>query len=216
VSIVSASSRLSRNHDAAVPATKRSAKLYSMSIEPVVKTGGACCHVGEIIGDESGMRARTDGVLRIVQQVESLPSWQLTTADARDPQLQLAGRVKTKRNLSRLSTVAGADVSSDLRGEWLYAAIIVLRMETWEVIERSGKVVEARFPYVPGLLSFREAPPVIEAYKKLTVRPDVLICDGQGIAHPLVNELRRLGRRQARGLDEFMGPRGSDDHNLSE
>jgi deoxyribonuclease V len=91
--------------------------------------------------------------------------------------------------------VAGADVSYELRGKWLYAAIVVLRVGTWEVIDRSGIIAEARFPYVPGLLSFREAPPVIEAFTKLTVRPDVLICDGQGIAHP-----RRLGLASHIGL----------------
>ena len=76
-----------------------------------------------------------------------------------------------------------------------YAAVVVLRVGTWEVIEQSGMIAEARFPYVPGLLSFREAPPVIEAFRKLTVRPDVLVCDGQGIAHP-----RRLGLASHLGL----------------
>ena len=92
-------------------------------------------------------------------------------------------------------TVAGADVSYDLRGKWLYAAVVVLRAETWEVIDRSGVVAEARFPYVPGLLSFRESPAVIEAFAGLKVQPDVLICDGQGIAHP-----RRLGLASHLGL----------------
>ncbi len=91
--------------------------------------------------------------------------------------------------------MAGADVSYELRGKWLYAAVVVLRMGTWEVIDRSEITAEARFPYVPGLLSFREAPPVIEAFRKLTVHPDVLICDGQGIAHP-----RRLGLASHIGL----------------
>ena len=63
------------------------------------------------------------------------------------------------------------------------------------MIERAGVVAEAKFPYVPGLLSFREAPAVIEAFERLTVRPDVLVCDGQGIAHP-----RRLGLASHLGL----------------
>lgn len=130
-----------------------------------------------------------------MQEVESPHSWDLTTAEARDLQVRLAARLQTKSKLPPLDTVAGADVSYDLRGKWLYAAVVVLRAGTWEVIERSGIVAEARFPYVPGLLSFREAPPVIEAYKKLSVRPDVLICDGQGIAHP-----RRLGLASHLGL----------------
>ena len=127
--------------------------------------------------------------------VETLHSWDLTTTEARELQLRLAARVDRAGTLPHLGTVAGADVSYELRGKWLYAAIVVLRVETWEVIERSGIIAEARFPYVPGLLSFREAPPVIEAFIKLRFRPDVLICDGQGIAHP-----RRLGLASHLGL----------------
>jgi deoxyribonuclease V len=63
------------------------------------------------------------------------------------------------------------------------------------VIDRAEIVSEASFPYVPGLLSFREAPAVIAAYEQLSVRPDVLICDGQGIAHP-----RRMGLASHLGL----------------
>ena len=127
--------------------------------------------------------------------VERLHSWDLTTTEARELQLRLATRVDRAGTLPPLGTVAGADVSYELRGKWLYAAIVVLRVGTWEVIDRAGIIAEARFPYVPGLLSFREAPPVIEAFMKLTVRPDVLICDGQGIAHP-----RRMGLASHIGL----------------
>jgi deoxyribonuclease V len=128
-------------------------------------------------------------------EVETLHSWDVSTAEARDLQLDLAARVDRSRVLRPVETVAGADVSYELRGKWLYAAVVVLRMGTWEVVDRSGVIAAARFPYVPGLLSFREAPPVIEAFTKLTVRPDVLICDGQGIAHP-----RRLGLASHIGL----------------
>ncbi len=128
-------------------------------------------------------------------KLKSAHSWDLTTAEARDLQLRLASRVETKRTLPPFSTVAGADVSYELRGKWLYAAVVVLRVGTWEVIDQSGIIAEARFPYVPGLLSFREVPSVIEAFEKLTVRPDVLICDGQGIAHP-----RRMGLASHLGL----------------
>ena len=93
------------------------------------------------------------------------------------------------------ATVGGADVSYDRGGKRLYAAVVVLRAKTFEVIDRSGVVAEARFPYVPGLLTFREAPAVIEAFDRLKVRPDVLICDGQGIAHP-----RRMGLAAHLGL----------------
>jgi len=131
----------------------------------------------------------------LVPPVKTLHSWDLSTPQARDLQLELAARVNVTRPLTSFETVAGADVSYELRGKWLYAAIVVLRAGTWEVIETSEVVAEAKFPYVPGLLSFREAPPVIEAYKHLKIRPDVLIGDGQGIAHP-----RRLGFATHLGL----------------
>jgi deoxyribonuclease V len=114
--------------------------------------------------------------------------WDIDAAAARELQRQLAERVITDRPLSPYETVGGADVSYNKWSSTLYAAVVVLRADTLEVIDRSGVVAEATFPYVPGLLSFREAPPVIEAFEKLSVRPEILICDGQGIAHP-----RRLG-----------------------
>jgi len=119
----------------------------------------------------------------------------LSTTQARDLQLRLAAQVDATRPLPPYSTVAGADVSYDRRGKWLHAAVVVLRAETFEMIDRSGVVAEARFPYVPGLLSFREAPAVIEAFEGLKVQPDVMICDGQGIAHP-----RRIGLASHLGL----------------
>jgi deoxyribonuclease V len=130
-----------------------------------------------------------------VPPVETLHSWDLSTQEARDLQLELAARVDVTRPLTSFATVAGADISYQLRGKWLYAAIVLLRAGTWEVVEQSEIVTEAKFPYVPGLLSFREAPAVIESFKKLTIAPDVLICDGQGIAHP-----RRLGLATHLGL----------------
>ena len=57
----------------------------------------------------------------------------------------------SRRPLTSFETVAGADISYELRGKWLYAAVVVLRAGTWEVIERSEVVMEAKFPYVPGL-----------------------------------------------------------------
>jgi deoxyribonuclease V len=124
-----------------------------------------------------------------------LHTWDLTTAEARDLQLELAGKVDSKRALPQYTTVAGADVSYNLRGKWLHAAVVVLRADTFEMIDRSGVVAEAKFPYVPGLLTFREAPAVIEAFERLSIRPDILLCDGQGIAHP-----RRIGLAAHLGL----------------
>ena len=124
-----------------------------------------------------------------------LHSWNVTTTEARDLQLRLATQIDTTRPLKSYKTIAGADVSYDKRAKWLHAAVVVLQAGTFDVLDRSGVLAEAQFPYVPGLLTFREAPAVIEAFEKLRVKPDVLICDGQGIAHP-----RRMGLAAHLGL----------------
>ena len=80
--------------------------------------------------------------------------------------------------------------------EWLYAAVVVVRAGTFEVIERVGVVGKATFPYVPGLLSFREAPAVLEAFAQARRPvPTCVLCDGQGVAHP-----RRIGLASHLGL----------------
>jgi deoxyribonuclease V len=124
-----------------------------------------------------------------------LHPWDLDAAAARALQRELAERVIVDRPLAPYETIGGADVSYNKHSPTLYAAVVVLRADTLEVIDRAGVVAEAKFPYVPGFLSFREAPPVIEAFEQLSVRPEVLMCDGQGIAHP-----RRLGLASHLGL----------------
>ncbi len=86
------------------------------------------------------------------------------------------------------TTLAAADVSFNRGGRTLYAAVVVVEAGTLAVIERVGLAVPGKFPYVPGLLSFREAPPLLEAFDRLRTRPDIVLCDGQGLAHP-----RRFG-----------------------
>ena len=88
----------------------------------------------------------------------------------------------------RLRRVAGADVSYDRGSPVLFAAVVVLEPATLEVIETVGVEARARFPYVPGYLSFREIPPLLEVFARLSAPPDLVVCDGQGRAHP-----RRFG-----------------------
>jgi deoxyribonuclease V len=121
--------------------------------------------------------------------------WDLTPAEARALQGELAKEVDTSSPLPTWRSLAAADVSFDRGGEVLFAAVVVVLAETFEVVERVGLASPARFPYVPGLLSFREAPALFEAFDRLKTRPDVVLCDGQGIAHP-----RRLGIASHLGL----------------
>lgn len=83
---------------------------------------------------------------------------------------------------------AGLDVAYAKDDDRLAAAVVVLDADTLEVVERVSAVGRAAFPYVPGLFAFRELPTLVTALERLTVEPDVLVCDGQGVAHP-----RRFG-----------------------
>jgi deoxyribonuclease V len=121
-------------------------------------------------------------------RIEPRHSWDLDAAEASALQRELAGEVDVSTPLGDWSLVAAADVSYEIGGDTLFAAVVVVSMPDFGVVERVGVSAPARFPYVPGLLSFREAPPVLEAFERLKTRPDVVLCDGQGIAHP-----RRLG-----------------------
>ncbi|REE99178.1 deoxyribonuclease V [Thermomonospora umbrina] len=85
-------------------------------------------------------------------------------------------------------TVAGLDVSYAEGSDLLAAAVVVLDAATLKPVEESVVIGTAAFPYVPGLFAFRELPALVEALEKLSVTPDLLVCDGHGLAHP-----RRFG-----------------------
>ena len=114
--------------------------------------------------------------------------WDLAIPEARALQEKLRGRV-IERDTGRVPRlVAGADISFDRSSPELHAAVVVLDAESLEVVEIAAVRARARFPYVPGYLSFREIPPLLEAFAKLEAVPDLIVCDGQGRAHP-----RRFG-----------------------
>lgn len=91
--------------------------------------------------------------------------------------------------------MAGLDCAFSKDGERIYAVVIVLRLPQFEVVETASASKKVTFPYIPGLLSFREAPVCLAAVEKLQMQPDLFIIDGQGIAHP-----RRLGLAAHLGL----------------
>lgn len=125
-----------------------------------------------------------------------LHAWNLSPTQAVAMQKELRERVQmTPLDISRVRTVAGADISFNKFSETIYAGIVVLKFPELEIIERTGVVTTTKFPYIPGLLSFREIPALLEAWEKLQHMPDVLVCDGHGIAHP-----RRLGIAAHAGL----------------
>lgn len=112
--------------------------------------------------------------------------WDLSPREAVALQRDLAGRVERRDRLDPVDLVAGVDVS--VRGGLARAAVVVMRLPDLRVVEQALAERDVTFPYVPGLLSFREAPVILDALARLQSAPQVLIFDGQGIAHP-----RRLG-----------------------
>ena len=121
-------------------------------------------------------------------QTQALHRWDVTTAEARDIQSRLAPLVVKEGALESIRLVAAADISVRRDEPLARGAVIVLSYPEMEVIEQSVIEAEPRFAYVPGLLSFREAPILLRAFEQLQHRPDLLLVDGQGCAHP-----RRLG-----------------------
>jgi len=124
-----------------------------------------------------------------------LHDWNLKPREAIELQKSLRERVRIEPLAREVKTIAGADISFNKFSETVYAGLVVLRLDTLETIEEVGVVSETKFPYVPGLLSFRESPSVLEAWGKLKVEPDAVMFDGQGIAHP-----RRVGIASHVGL----------------
>lgn len=110
-------------------------------------------------------------------------------------QERLRERVVREDRIGAVHTVAGIDVGFEDDGRTTRAAVAVLDFPGLALIARSIIRVRTRFPYVPGLLSFREAPAVLRAYERLRVAPDLILYDGQGIAHP-----RRFGIASHVGL----------------
>ncbi len=114
--------------------------------------------------------------------------WPSTLEEAQALQEQLRAQVITDDDFGEVRTVAGVDAGYEDEGRTARAVVVVLAYPSLEPLDYSVARRPATFPYVPGFLSFREGPAVIAALEGLRAAPDLLICDGQGIAHP-----RRLG-----------------------
>lgn len=99
-------------------------------------------------------------------------------------QKELSKRVVRKNDYGRIRTVAGADLAILTRHKKLLCGIIVFSYPGLEPIEKVHCAVEEKFPYIPGLLAFREAPAIVETLKKVKNKPDIIMIDGQGLAHP--------------------------------
>lgn len=129
-----------------------------------------------------------------------LHRWDVSPVEAIEIQNRLRRHLILDQAPAEIRTVAGVDVSNEIGSNRLFAAVVVFDLQHpqpkgFPVLEAATASLEIDFPYIPGLLSFREIPVVLKAWEKLQTRPDCLMADGQGIAHP-----RRIGIASHLGL----------------
>ena len=121
--------------------------------------------------------------------IKPLHNWNLAPREAIELQKQLAFEVIQADAFDEpIKTVAGIDLGYEAKTDTSRAVVVVLSFPELELLETSEALLPIQFPYVPGLLSFRETPVAIKALEKLKIAPDLILCDGQGLAHP-----RRFG-----------------------
>lgn len=130
------------------------------------------------------VRARHHGGVRPKRRQR----WNLTPGEAIALQKRMHSRLIVRGGPLRPRNIAGADVAYDMASARCFAAVVVLRIPTMKVIEEATAESQTSFPYVPGLLTFREGPALLAAFAKLRHRPDLIMFDGHGLAHP-----RRFG-----------------------
>jgi deoxyribonuclease V len=128
-------------------------------------------------------------------KIHNLHGWQISVAEAKQIQLELASQISRQSETIKPRFVAGVDISAPDSTGIARAAVVILSYPELEVAEVKTAKDKLSFPYIPGLLSFREAPLILAACQKLSINPDLIMVDGQGIAHP-----RRFGIASHLGL----------------
>jgi deoxyribonuclease V len=151
-----------------------------------------------------------------------LHPWAVDYASARAIQDRLRTRIIRRGAAKNVRLIAGADVSYDKSGNRFYAAVVVMEYPQLSVVETVTSCGVATFPYIPGMLTFREGPIVLDAFRKLRRAPDLVIFDGQGVAHPrgfglashlgLLLDLPSIGCAKTRlcGEHDEPGPNATD------
>jgi deoxyribonuclease V len=146
----------------------------------------------------------------------NLHPWNVSTAEARCIQNELCHQVVLHNDFPHIDLIAGADLAIDTTSNEGYAGVIVYTFPDLEEVERRHAHCKLSFPYIPGLLAFREAPVLLKAFAKVQHEPDVVVFDGQGVAHPrgmgiathmgLVLDKATIGCAKSRLIGSFEEP----------
>jgi deoxyribonuclease V len=148
---------------------------------------------------------------------KNIHPWNVDYKTAVAIQADLRGKLVLRDDVpGDIRIVAGADISCNKGDDRVYAAVVLLDAATLDVVEEASHSGRISFPYIPGLLSFREGPSLLRAFDKLRRRPDVVLFDGQGIAHPrgfglaahmgLILDLPSVGCAKTRLIGTFEEP----------
>ena len=130
-----------------------------------------------------------------IMKIKQIHNWNVNTEQAKAIQLELKDRIRLRKLESPIRFVAGCDVSYSKQTEMCFAAVAVFKFPELNIVEQTEASGTINFPYVPGYLTFREAPILLKAFEKLEQAPDLVLFDGQGIAHP-----RQMGLAAHLGL----------------
>ena len=124
----------------------------------------------------------------VVMKIDLNHPWVKTVAEAKEIQQQLQPKTIATDRLDEVKHVAGVDIGFEDNYKISKAAVVVLSYPELEIVDKAIARIPTAFPYVPGYLSFREIPAILAAFPKINQIPDLIMCDGQGLAHP-----RRFG-----------------------
>ncbi len=130
---------------------------------------------------------------KLILKYLNLHSWEVNPQEAIKIQKDLKSNISLKKSFSKINKIAGADVS--YYQNKMIAGVVIFEFPNLKIVERQSFISTVNFPYIPGLLTFREGPSLLAAFKKIKNDPDIILFDGQGIAHP-----RRMGIATHLGL----------------
>ena len=117
-------------------------------------------------------------------EARALHRWRVSYREAVAIQESLREQLRIEPLAHSVHLIAGTDVAYSRASHRMYAAVVLVRLPSLEVVDAAEWYGRATFPYIPGLLTFREVPPLLEALRRLRTEPDALLFDGQGLAHP--------------------------------